>query len=470
MFVARLRLVALAAGLLASSPALGATANVTLTVKSAAGAPVGTVSGPTLTPAMTCASGSTCVGSVTFSGSVPVTLTATPGAGAPLPTWVGCNSVVGNVCNLTISGNRSVTATFPPASYPLTVRPAATGGATGTVSVATTPVVDCTTPQTSCSAQIPYGATVALTATPGASSTFTGWSGACTGTGACTVVGNAAKTVTATFVRASYTVSVAFYGGSGTITGTGGIAPNVNCASPGTGTCSGALATGGTMLLTATANAVSDFTGWSGCTSVSGNVCTVSNPTADRRVTAGFQAKACNACHGVPPAAPHMQNLNCGMCHTGYTYQTVNPASHLNGSLDVSFVCGGCHAVPPADNAHVLHSGAPVFPPTLDYGEVTSLEDYRPTDLSATSYMFGCGQCHPMDPANHMNGSTEVEVSPLGAPAGSMRAMNDVSAAYAGTIGQRSGSCSGVACHSSGQATPALRVVARLEHHDPDRL
>src|SRR5207247_10851050 len=41
---------------------------------------------------------------------------------------------------------------------------------------------------------------VALTATPSASSVFTGWSGGgCTGTGPCTVTMSAAATVTATF-------------------------------------------------------------------------------------------------------------------------------------------------------------------------------------------------------------------------------------------------------------------------------
>jgi hypothetical protein len=43
------------------------------------------------------------------------------------------------------------------------------------------------------------GATATLTATPATGSTFTGWSGACTGTGSCVVTMNANKTVTATF-------------------------------------------------------------------------------------------------------------------------------------------------------------------------------------------------------------------------------------------------------------------------------
>jgi hypothetical protein len=53
-----------------------------------------------------------------------------------------------------------------------------------------------------CSARYPSGAVVKLTATPLTGSTFTGWSGACSGTGACSVTMDADKAVTATFVTA----------------------------------------------------------------------------------------------------------------------------------------------------------------------------------------------------------------------------------------------------------------------------
>jgi hypothetical protein len=50
-----------------------------------------------------------------------------------------------------------------------------------------------------CSASFVSGVGVGLTATPAVGSTFAGWSGACSGTGACTVTMDAAKSVTATF-------------------------------------------------------------------------------------------------------------------------------------------------------------------------------------------------------------------------------------------------------------------------------
>jgi len=45
------------------------------------------------------------------------------------------------------------------------------------------------------------GTSVALTATPGAGSAFTGWSGACSGSASCTVVLDQARAVTARFSR-----------------------------------------------------------------------------------------------------------------------------------------------------------------------------------------------------------------------------------------------------------------------------
>jgi hypothetical protein len=69
----------------------------------------------------------------------------------------------------------------------------------GNGTVTSTPVgiqcgSDCTQPYAS-------GTTVTLTATPANNFTFVGWGGACTGTGACTVVMDAEKSITATFVR-----------------------------------------------------------------------------------------------------------------------------------------------------------------------------------------------------------------------------------------------------------------------------
>jgi hypothetical protein len=58
-----------------------------------------------------------------------------------------------------------------------------------------------------CTGTYDYGTSVTLTAIAGSDSTFTGWSGACTGTGTCTVTMTEARNVTATFDSCAYTVS-----------------------------------------------------------------------------------------------------------------------------------------------------------------------------------------------------------------------------------------------------------------------
>ena len=57
------------------------------------------------------------------------------------------------------------------------------------------------------SANYTSGTVVTLTAPPDTGNTFSGWSGACTGTGTCQVTMDAAKSVTATFNAITYTIS-----------------------------------------------------------------------------------------------------------------------------------------------------------------------------------------------------------------------------------------------------------------------
>jgi murein DD-endopeptidase MepM/ murein hydrolase activator NlpD len=70
-----------------------------------------------------------------------------------------------------------------------------TGSGQGTVTSSPSGI-DC---GPTCSADFTSGAVVTLTATPATGSTFAGWSGACSGTGTCTVTMDTDKTVTATF-------------------------------------------------------------------------------------------------------------------------------------------------------------------------------------------------------------------------------------------------------------------------------
>ena len=76
---------------------------------------------------------------------------------------------------------------------------------------------------------------------------------------------------------------------------------------------------------------------------------------------------ACGNCHGFPPPLPHPEDTDCGVCHTTIQPGTsspedatfLDPASHINGVLDVQDVagekpCDACHGsdgnpAPPLD-------------------------------------------------------------------------------------------------------------------------
>jgi len=168
--------------------------------------------------------------------------------------------------------NCTATATFP-----LTITAAGTGSGT----VTSTPAgINC--PGT-CTANFASGTSVILTETPTTGSTFTGWSGACTGTGSCAVTMSAAQAVTATFTApVTFPLSVTMAGsGSGTVTST---PIGINCP----GTCSANFGSGASVTLAASAAAGSTFAGWSGaCTGTGGCAVTMS---AARAATATFNA------------------------------------------------------------------------------------------------------------------------------------------------------------------------------------
>jgi len=140
--------------------------------------------------------GATC--SAYFTSGTSVTLTAAPNAGSSFVAWNGaaCGSALN--CTVTMDAATSVSATFdttPPPTVNFALTVSKSGSGAGTVS--SQPAgIDC---GATCTANFASGSSVTLTAAPLSGSSFTSWSGACSGSGACVVTMSAAQGVTATF-------------------------------------------------------------------------------------------------------------------------------------------------------------------------------------------------------------------------------------------------------------------------------
>ncbi|MFL5912203.1 MAG: InlB B-repeat-containing protein [Gaiellaceae bacterium] len=193
--------------------------------------------------------------------------------------WGGSCSGTGVSCAVYLSANRNVSASFvSTSSQTLTVTVNGNGTVTGGG-------INCAAGST-CDAPEPPNSSVTLTATPHDGYAFTGWGSACSGLQTtCTVQMDAARTVTATFapeVPLSVTVS-----GSGSVSGGG-----ITCT---TGqTCTANEAPSSSVTLTASPSNAGGVVFWSGCTSASGTLCTVSVGTSPLAVTATFSG-------GTPP-------------------------------------------------------------------------------------------------------------------------------------------------------------------------
>jgi uncharacterized repeat protein (TIGR01451 family) len=189
---------------------IGAATNFTLTVTEG-GAGTGTV---TSTPAgILCPS--TC--SASFASGTAVTLTPTATVGSTFAGWGGACSGSA-ACVVTLTAAESVTATFNTSN---TVALTITDAGTGTGTVTSAPAgVSC---KPTCTANFASGTQVTLTQAASEGSVFAGWSGACSGTGACVVTMAAAETVTATFNSGNSPIIISVpTGGSTTATTTPG--------------------------------------------------------------------------------------------------------------------------------------------------------------------------------------------------------------------------------------------------------
>ncbi|GAM11402.1 BNR/Asp-box repeat protein [Geobacter sp. OR-1] len=133
----------------------------------------------------------------TTDGSIPTTASAIYAA----PVNIAASTTLRFFAKDTFGNTESVKTENYAIAVPLQV--AITGEGTGSVHTILAPDIQCLSG--TCLQFYPPGSIVTLTATPAAGFAFSGWSGACTGTGICQVTMDAAKTVFATFARSSDT-------------------------------------------------------------------------------------------------------------------------------------------------------------------------------------------------------------------------------------------------------------------------
>ncbi len=144
----------------------------------------------------------------TVDAEMSVTLTAIPEDGSEFIGWSGgvCSGA-SSTCTFNLNGSVTVTAKFdiisvpaPASTYDVTLRIAGLGKAIGTANGES---VSCSDNEITCQGTFDGGAVFNLTAVPKAGYLFTGWSGVCTGVGACSFTLSGDTSVTANFTPAS---------------------------------------------------------------------------------------------------------------------------------------------------------------------------------------------------------------------------------------------------------------------------
>ena len=220
--------------------------------------------------------GTTCSGS--FTRGVGVQMLAKPKPGYYLAAWGGDCLGRDDDCVLYTAKDTKAVATFLPIPPDrLNVAFAGDGGGrvTGDLNG-----MDCVTPSSACTVDLPHGSSVLLRAYPDSESEFRGWGGACAGTAdTCLVSMTQAQSVEARFaLRPTVTLRVDL-GGVGQVTGGG-----ITCRSPeapsAPNVCARTFTRGATVILTAASIGDAVFQGWGGT-----GGCGIANPctiTLDR--------------------------------------------------------------------------------------------------------------------------------------------------------------------------------------------
>ena len=239
-----------------------------------------TASGPggvSSSPAGIGCQSATCNGA--FNVGQSVTLTAKPSAGASFGGWTGACSGSSSTCVVAMSADKQVGASFVGAgagTHTVTVTAAGSGAVTSSP-----PGISC---PTQCTASFTANTAVTLTAVTQGGSTFSGWTGDCTGAATCALALAGDQTVTATFTTPPnshrITVNVS---GHGSVKST---PAGIDCP---TGACASFFADGSSLTLGATPDSGQTFNGWSGGGCSGTQDCTITIG-ADATTTATFAA------------------------------------------------------------------------------------------------------------------------------------------------------------------------------------
>jgi len=216
----------------------------------------------------------------TFDEGVSVVFNAHPAVGWQFSGWSGACAGVG-YCAVTLSGDASVSARFDSLPPPPPVQRALTIQIVGKGRITSSGGLDCTA---TCSASIVDGAQVTLRANPSTGWGFSGWNGACSGTGDCVLTLSSDASVAARFDplpppppgQRALRIEVV---GQGRVTSSAGL----DC----TPTCTTSFADGTRVTLDAAAFSGWQFFGWAGACAGSAASCTLTL-TADATASATF--------------------------------------------------------------------------------------------------------------------------------------------------------------------------------------
>lgn len=152
---------------------------------------------------------------------------------------------------------------------------------------------------------------------------------------------------------------------------------------------------------------------------------------------------ACDACHGMPPPAPHPSNSSCVDCHAptaGGGGTIADPTTHIDGNLDFTGgdPCVGCHGdadslAPPPDSNGATDTSA------------RNVGAHRAHVLGAAlSTPVACGDCHVVPARTRDVGHIDD------APAEVTFAGVAISGGATPTYDQGTGTCANTYCHGTG--------------------